>query len=137
MSQLIGSTAFEFQIAFSIVEQSRERVLAVMPVAPGMLSPIGTVHAGAMIWFADVAATRLARLACEAEKAETFPVAINLSAAALSNQSSGELRADARFLRAGGRVKVVRTLVTGAADKVLLELTTTHVPVTAAVTPRS
>ena len=31
-----------------------------MPIGDGMLNPFGTVHAGALLWFADVVATVLA-----------------------------------------------------------------------------
>ena len=48
------------QIAFSIVEQTPDRVVGEMPVQAGILNPFGVAHAGAMLWFADVCATVLA-----------------------------------------------------------------------------
>jgi uncharacterized protein (TIGR00369 family) len=129
MEKIFDVTDFHFDMAFTIVEQQETRVVAKMPVHQGMLNPFGTIHAGAMIWFADVAATRLARIAGQSTTdAKGFPLAINIQAAVLSNQRGGELIADARFLRQGKRVMVVRTTVTGEDGKLLLELTTTHVP---------
>lgn len=129
MEPFLDVVEFKFEIAFSIVEQDAGRVLAKMPVRQGMMNPFGTIHAGAMIWFADVAATRLARVASSADgELNTFPLAINIQAAVLSNQRGGELVADARFLRKGRRVRVIRTTVTATDGQLLLELTTTHVP---------
>ena len=117
------------EIAFSILEASEEHVRARMPVTPGILNPLGLVHAGAMIWFADVAATRLALGDVEiAADGKGFQLAIDLHAALVGNQRDGELFAESRFVRRGKRVSVVRTRVTGAEGRLLLDMTTTHVP---------
>lgn len=99
-----------------------------MTVAPGMLNPFGTIHAGALVWFADVVATSLV-LGSEApeEAMDSFPVAITLNAHLLANRREGTLFACARWLRQGRRVQTVRTVVTDADDTVLLDLTSTHV----------
>lgn len=116
------------EIAFSIVEASEEHVRARMPVTPGILNPLGMVHAGAMIWFADVTATRLAIGDIEVgADGKGFQLAIDLHAALVGNQRDGELFAEARFVRRGKRVTVVRTRVTGAEGRLLLDMTTTHV----------
>ena len=100
-----------------------------MPVGKGALNPFGTVQAGAMLWFADVTATVLAIGTSElGEKGQGFPLAINLNANLLSNQRGGEIFAEARFVRKGKRVTVVRTRVTGDDGRLLAEVTTTHVP---------
>jgi 1,4-dihydroxy-2-naphthoyl-CoA hydrolase len=117
------------EIVFTILETSDEHVRAVMPVVPGILNPLGMVHAGAMIWFADVAATRLAiGDAPIGSDGKGFQLAIDLHAALVGNQRDGELFAEARFVRRGKRVTVVRTRVTGAEGRLLLDMTTTHVP---------
>jgi acyl-coenzyme A thioesterase PaaI-like protein len=81
------------------------------------------------LWLADVTATVLAigktRLS---EKGQGFPLAINLNANLLSNQRGGDIRAEARFVRKGKRITVVRTRVTGDLGRLLAEVTTTHVP---------
>jgi 1,4-dihydroxy-2-naphthoyl-CoA hydrolase len=116
------------EIAFSIVEADEEHVRAVMPVTPGILNPFGIVHAGAMVWLADVTATRLAiGNAAIGADGKGFQLAIDLHAALIGNQRDGELSAEARFVRRGKRVTVVRTRVTGADGKLLLDMTTTHV----------
>jgi uncharacterized protein (TIGR00369 family) len=120
---------YEGNLAFSIEEISEKRVVGKMPIQAGMLNPFGTVHAGAMIWFADVTATVLA-LGGETipESGQGFPLAINLNANLLSNQRSGELKAEAVFVRKGKSVTVVRTKITGDNDLLLAEITTTHIP---------
>lgn len=117
------------ELEFFIEEQSDDHVISRMPVKEGMLNPFGTVHAGAMIWFADVTATLLAigktKLSPEGKG---FPLAVSLHTSILGNQRSGEIRADAHFVRNGKRLAVVRTRVTGDGDHLLAEVTTTHIP---------
>ena len=122
-------TDYRGEIAFSIVAADAERVVARMPVTPGISNPIGVVHAGAMIWLADVAATHLAAGGTLVVPVGAgFPLAIDLHAALVGNQRDGELTAEAQFVRKGRRVTVVRTRVTGTDGKLLLDLTTTHIP---------
>ncbi len=119
------------EIEFFIEERREDCVVSKMPVAEGILNPFGTVQAGAMLWLADVTATVLAigdtRLG---EKGQGFPLAISLNANLLGNQRGGDIRAEARFVRKGKRVTVVRTRVIGDNDHLLAEVTTTHVPAT-------
>ena len=117
------------EIAFSVLEADAEHVRAIMPITPGILNPLGMVHAGAMIWFADVTATRLAIGEVEVgADGKGFQLAVDLHAALVGNQRDGELLAEARFVRRGKRVSVVRTRVTAADGKLLIDMTTTHVP---------
>lgn len=119
------------EIEFFIEEREEDFVISKMPVTNGVLNPFGTVQAGAMLWLADVTATVLAIGTSElSEKGRGFPLAINLNANLLSNQRGGELLAEARFVRKGKRVTVVKTRVTGEAGVLLAEVTTTHVPAT-------
>jgi len=116
-------------IEFYIEERREDCVISRMPTGQGALNPFGTIHAGAMIWLADVTATVLAIGDTQiGENGRGFPLAINLNANLLGNQRGGEIRAEARFVRKGKRVTVVRTLVTGDGGKVLAEVTTNHVP---------
>ena len=97
------------EIEFFIEERQDDHVTARMPVTPGMLNRYGIVHAGAMIWVADVTATVLARGAFESGADGTgFPLAVDLHAALLRNTRSGHVVAEARFVRRGRRVSVVR-----------------------------
>lgn len=117
------------EIEFFIEERSADCVVSRMPASKGALNPFGTIQAGAMLWLADVTATVLAIGSAQlGEQGQGFPLAINLNANLLSNQRGGEIRAEARFVRQGKRVTVVRTLVTGDDGKLLAEVTTNHVP---------
>ncbi len=116
-------------ISFTIELREPERVVSRMPVAPGVLNPFGTVQAGALIWLADVTATVLAlgdqHIGAEGQG---FPLAVDLHTALIANQRDGDITAEARFVRRGRRVIVVRTVVRGRDDRLLAEVTTTHIP---------
>lgn len=115
-------------IAFTVTERSPERVVAEMPVNAGIKNPFGVVHAGAMLWFADVTATVLVMGPNDAsEGMKGFPLAISLNANFLGNQSEGSFRAVASYVKRGRTVSVVRTTVYGAGDKVIADVTTSHV----------
>jgi len=119
------------KIEFFIEERRDDCVISTMPVKEGILNPFGTVHAGAMLWLADVTATVLALGKVEiGPDGKGFPLAINLSTNLLGNQREGEIKAEARFVRSGKRVKVIRTRVTGDAGRLLADVTTTHIPAT-------
>ena len=119
------------EIEFFIKERNDDYVISTMPIKKGILNPFGTVQAGAMLWLADVTATVLALRKAEINSdGKGFPLAINLHSSLLGNQRQGELTAEARFVRSGKRVTVVRTRVTGAQGQLLAEVTTTHVPAT-------
>lgn len=119
------------EIEFFIKERNDDRVISTMPIKQGMLNPFGTVQAGAMLWLADVTATVLALSKAQINAdGKGFPLAINLHTVLLGNQREGELTAEARFVRSGKRVTVVRTRVTGDQGQLLAEVTTTHVPAT-------
>ncbi|MGH8460430.1 MAG: PaaI family thioesterase [Stenotrophobium sp.] len=115
-------------IEFTITERSAERVVAEMPIAAGIKNPFGVVHAGAMLWFADVAATVLAMGPGEmSEGMKGFPLAISLNANLLGNQTEGVFKAVATFVKKGRTVSVVRTSIYGTGDKLVADVTTSHV----------
>jgi 1,4-dihydroxy-2-naphthoyl-CoA hydrolase len=117
------------EIEFYIEERTNEFVISKMPVKDGILNPFGTVQAGAMLWLADVTATVLALSKANlSPDGKGFPLAINLNTSLLGNQRAGEIKAEARFVRSGKRVTVVRTRVTGNQGRLLAEVTTTHIP---------
>jgi len=119
----------EGRIEFQVVEQTPERVISEMPIQPGIKNPYGVVHAGAMLWLADVTATVLAMGSTEfSEGMSGFPLAISLNANFTSNQREGKLKAVASFVKKGRTVSIVRTSVFGENDKLLADVTTTHVP---------
>jgi len=117
------------KIEFFIEDRRENCVTSRMLVTDEALNPFGTIQAGAMLWLADVTATVLAIGNSQiGEKGRGFPLAINLNANLLGNQQGGEIKAEARFVRKGRRVTVVRTLVTGDNGRILAEVTTNHVP---------
>ena len=119
---------YDGKIEFFIEEVNDQQAISKMPIKSGILNPFGTVHAGAILWLADVTATVLA-LGSESvpEGGQGFPLAITIHANLLSNQRSGEIRAESSFVKKGKLVIVVSTKVTGSDEKLLAEITTTHI----------
>ncbi len=89
------------------------------------------MHGGALLALADVAATALAMRSnsVEAGGDGRAMAVIDVHALILSNQGEGAVRAEARLVRRGRRVTVVRVAVLGNDDRLLAELTSTSVPV--------
>lgn len=115
-------------IEFTIVEQTPDKVVSEMPVANGILNPFGVAHAGAILWFADVTATILAMGKVDVSAGmQGFPLAISLNANFVSNQRDGVFKASSTFVKRGKTVSVVRTEVLGAGDKLIADVTTSHV----------
>lgn len=116
------------RIEFFIEKRHADYVVSRMPVTPGVVNPYGVVQAGAMIWLADVTASVLAvQEQTVGSDGKGFPLAIDIHTALVGNQRDGEIKAEARFVRRGKNVLVIRTRVTGRDDKVLAEVTTTHI----------
>lgn len=115
-------------IEFEIREKTADYVLAEMPIQPGILNPFGVVNAGAILWFADVAASVLLMDAAHDQTGMNgFPLAINLNANLISNQREGTFTARAVVVKRGRTVSVVHTEVRGADDKLIADLTSNHV----------
>ena len=118
----------EGSIEFTVTERTRDRVVSEMPVTAGVRNPFGVVHAGAMLWLADVTATILVMGSEQAsEGMKGFPLAISLNANFLGNQKEGSFKAVSTYVKRGRTVSVVRTAVYGAGDKVVADVTTSHV----------
>ena len=117
------------QIEFSVEERNEEYVISRMPVSKGILNPLGMVQAGAMVWLADITASVLAIGSREiGPGGKGFPLAVDLHVTLLSNQKDGEIKAEARFVRKGERLTVIRTRLTGKENRLLAEVTSTHIP---------
>lgn len=118
----------EGNIEFIVIEQSQEQVISEMPIQPGIINPYGVVHAGAMLWFADVTATILAMGSTAiSENMSGFPLAINLNANFISNQKEGKFKAISSFVKKGRTVTIVRTIILGNNDRVIADITTNHI----------
>jgi len=125
----IHSTARSGHIEFSVEERNEDSVISRMPVSKGILNPLGMVQAGAMVWLADVTASVLAIGSKEIRPdGKGFPLAVDLHVTLLSNQKDGEIKAEARFVRKGERLMVIRTRLTGKENRLLAEVTSTHIP---------
>jgi uncharacterized protein (TIGR00369 family) len=119
---------FEGSITFTVLEQTKDRVVAEMPIHPGIKNPYGVVHVGAILWFADVCATKLVLGSNQVDEGmRGFPLAISLNANFVSNQSEGKFKAIASFVKRGKTVSIVRTIVYGEGDKLITDVTTNHV----------
>ncbi|WP_290652232.1 PaaI family thioesterase [Aquisalimonas sp.] len=115
-------------IEFAITSRAPEQVTAEMPIQAGILNPFGTVHAGATLWFADVTATHLVLEGRDPTAGMVgFPLAINLSANLAGNQADGVFTAVARYVKRGRSVSIVRTTVTGHGERLIADVTTSHV----------
>lgn len=118
----------EGNIEFTVTDRSEERVESEMPVRSGIKNPFGVVHAGALLWLADVTATVLVMGPGDATQGmKGFPLAISLNANVLGNQSEGSFKAIATFVKRGRTVSVVRTAVYGTGGKLMADVTTSHV----------
>lgn len=124
-----GDSPFAQYLGFEPDEITTERSSSRLVTQPHHLNPTGAIHGGALISLADNVATRMANIAQTGGPNEgKFMSGIDLHAIFLSNQLGGTVTATAHVVRAGRRVTVIRTQVTGDNDKLLLELTTTHIP---------
>lgn len=123
----ISSSRRSGAIDFVIEERCEEYVISTMPVTEGVRNPFGTVQAGALIWLADVTASVLAiGKRTIGPGGEGFPLAVDLHTTLVGNQKDGVVRAEARFVRRGQKVVVIRTRITGNEDRLLAEVTSTH-----------
>ena len=115
-------------IEFTVIERGDDRVVSEMPVQAGIKNPFGVVHAGAILWLADVTATVLVMGSTQAsEGMKGFPLAITLNANFAGNQTEGKFTAVSSFVKHGRTVSIVRTLVYGADEKLIADVTTNHV----------
>ena len=119
---------FEGSIEFSVIERADDRVVSEMPIRAGIKNPFGVVHVGAILWLADVTATVLVMGSAQAsEGMKGFPLAITLNANFIGNQTDGMFTAVSSFVKRGHSVSIVRTLVYGADEKLIADVTTNHV----------
>lgn len=129
LQEHIQSSQRTGRIEFFIEERSAECVVGRMPIQAGILNPLGVVQAGAFVWLADVIASVLIlESQTMDERGKGFPLAIDLHTSLFGNQKEGDIRAEARFVKKGRQVRVIRTRILGTADKLLAEMTSTHVP---------
>jgi uncharacterized protein (TIGR00369 family) len=94
------------------------------------LNPTGNINGGVLISLADNLATGVAnRHWREKTGDQAFLVGVDLHAVMLTNQQGGTIIARSEPVRIGRRIVVIRTQVSGENNKLLAEITTTHIPV--------
>lgn len=115
-------------LAITIESREPDLVVATMTVTDAARNAFGTVHAGALIWLGDIAATLCAVGDPDSvrENGEGFPLAVDLHTVLLGNERDGKLTARSTAIKRGRKLIVVRTLVTGPTDRLLIDMTTTH-----------
>lgn len=79
IKQKLAENEWKGEIGFTIESRAPERVVARMPVIQAAKNPFGTMHAGAQIWFVDIAATLCAigDLDSIGEDGSGFPLAVD------------------------------------------------------------
>ena len=116
-------------LGIEMVEETAQRATARLVVRDEHKTPTGVIHSGTILSLADDCATRVANRANdEGPNPCAFMVLVDLHTTMLGNQSDGVLQAVSKIVRCGRRITVVRTVVTGAEEKLLSEVTTTHIP---------
>jgi uncharacterized protein (TIGR00369 family) len=126
--QRLAENEWKGEIGFTIESREPERVVARMPVTEAAKNPFGTMHAGALIWFADIAATLCAigDLDSIGEDGSGFPLAVDLHTVLSGNEKAGDLIATSTTVKRGGKLIVIRTEVRGETGRLLIDMTTTH-----------
>jgi 1,4-dihydroxy-2-naphthoyl-CoA hydrolase len=116
-------------IGLEHLEITDKHAITQLQTQPHHLNPIGAIHGGALMALADNSATRMANHANAGGPNDgRFMVGIDAHVTFLGNQPGGLITAEATPVRVGRRITVIRTRVTGDDDRLLIELTTTHIP---------
>jgi len=128
IKQKLAENEWKGGIGFTIESREPERVVARMPVSQAAKNPFGTMHAGALIWFADIAATLCAIGDPDSigEDGSGFPLAVDLHTVLSGNEKAGDLIATSTTVKRGGKLIVIRTDVRGDTGRLLINMTTTH-----------
>ncbi len=108
---------------------NEREAIAVVRIEAHHCNPTGNINGGVFLTMADNISTGAANRAYFEKTGERkFLVGVDLHAVMLANQQGGTVRAVAVPVRVGRRITVVRTQVFGDDDRLLAEVTTTHVP---------
>ena len=91
-------------LGIEIVEATRERVVARMPVGPRVHQPFGLLHGGASVALAETVASTAAWM--NVDQASEIVVGIEINANHLAAVREGMVTGTARPLHVGGRTQV-------------------------------
>jgi len=103
-------------LGIEILELSKERARARMPVSPAHLQPLGFLHGGASIALAEHLASFAAHLHVPEGHAA---FGIEVSASHLRKKRSGEVVAEARPLKIGRRIQVWQVEIRDEEEKLV------------------
>ena len=119
---------FDQYIGINYAEGDAESV-ATLTIESHHMNPTGNINGGVLVSIADNLSTGAAGRAYFLKTGEQkFMVGVDLHAVMLANQQGGTIKAVAHPVRVGRRITVIRTEVWGEANRLLAEVTTTHVP---------
>jgi len=104
-------------LGIEIVEASKERVVARMPVGPKVHQPFGLLHGGASVALAETAASTGGWLQVDREK-ETV-VGIEINANHLRGKRDGVVTAIATPLHIGRKIHVFEVRITDEHDRLI------------------
>jgi 1,4-dihydroxy-2-naphthoyl-CoA hydrolase len=104
-------------LGIEIVEASKERVVARMPVGPKVHQPFGLLHGGASVALAETAASTGGWMHVDREK-ETV-VGIEINANHLRGKRDGVVTAVATPLHIGRKIHVFEVRITDERDKLV------------------
>ena len=91
-------------LGIEIVEATKERVVATMPVGPRVHQPFGLLHGGASVALAETAASTAAWM--NVDQASEIVVGIEINANHLRARQAGTVTATATPLHVGRRTQV-------------------------------
>ena len=91
-------------LGIEIVEATKERVVATMPVGPRVHQPFGLLHGGASVALAETAASTAAWM--NVDQAREIVVGIEINANHLRGKQAGTVTATATPLHVGRRTQV-------------------------------
>ena len=127
LNRQYGEETLMNRLKMTVLEVGPQRAAVEMPVHPGLYTPHGYIHAGAMISLADTAATLAAVAAYRGSLApERLPVAVSISSQIVANIREGLLVAEATIPHPGRTLMAASTRITDGGGRLLALVNSTH-----------
>ncbi len=115
-----------------VLEVGPERAVVQLPVGVAVATPMGSVHAGAMVSLADTSATLAAtasyehRFPGEQLWPDRFPVAVSISSQVVSNVREGTIIAESTVPHTGRTMIAAATRITSGDGRLLALVNSSH-----------